>query len=98
MSEFVNLLKRATIGVDGDHAFASLGEDIQAGEAEFVLIDHTANDEPDRHHNPGWVAAAERAANEALSTLRIRLGTLDRNDRETWITYALDPSHPRYCP
>lgn len=98
MSETVNMLKRAVIGIDGDHAFALLGEDIQAGEAEFVLIDHTANDESDRYHHPGWIAAAERAANEALDKLRIRLGAMDRNDRATWITYALDPSHPRYCP
>ena len=93
-----NELNRAVIGIDGDHAFALLGRDIQEGEAEFVLVDHTANDEPDRYHHPGWVAAAEKAANEALDNLRRRLGSTNRDDRATWITYALDPSHPRYCP
>jgi hypothetical protein len=77
-------IERAIIGVDGDHAFALAGADLQEGEAEFVKIDCT---------EPKWTSAyeiaASYAATKALNNLRLRL--------KKPITYALDPSHPRYC-
>lgn len=85
-------LDRAIIGVDGDHAFALLGPDIQEGEAEFVLIDSDLNEHPNRYHSSDWCKAADRASRQALSNLRKRLGRTTKD--ETWITYALDSSHP----
>ena len=79
-------LERAILGVDGNCGFALLGEDIQAGEAEFVKIES---------EEPVWTAAWERAANKACNLAYLRLhGRLGSRV----FTYALHPSHPRYLP
>lgn len=89
-------MKRALIGVDGNCGFALLGVDIQSGEAEFVEIDHEAMEGRNRYYDSDWCAAADRAITQALNQLRKRIpGGDDRGNRETWITYALDSSHPR---
>ncbi len=56
-------LERAELGIDGDHAFALLGQNIQDGEAEFVKVEV-----------PGDIASERRAATKALNNLRQRLG------------------------
>lgn len=94
-------MRRALVGVDGNCGFALLGEDIQSGEAEFVEIDAIDIEKTgggNRYYDTDWVKAANKACNEALGKLRERLGATDRSNSETWITYALDPSHPRHCP
>ncbi len=74
-------VRHAELGVDGDHAFALLGENIQEGECEFepiVEMDWTNCDPVDR------------ASRIAFNRLRARLDP----DR-VWLTYYLGPSHPR---
>ena len=90
-------MKRALIGIDENCGFALLGPNIQEGEVEFVEIDATEPEEGNRYYSTEWREAAERAASEALAALRARLGATNRTDPNTWITYALDESHPRYC-
>jgi hypothetical protein len=77
--------RRAELGVDGNCAFALLGENIQEGEAEFVEIENIAD------LSPIDKARAERVASfRALDNLRSRL-----NDQD--ISYWLGPSHPNHC-
>lgn len=74
--------ERALIGIDGNCGFALLGENLQEGEAEFVEVVKV----PDEH-----IYKAEiRAAAKALRALEARLGRT--------LNYALDSSHPSYCP
>lgn len=89
-------MKRALIGVDGNCGFALLGENLQEGESEFVEIEPVEVPEGwNKSQYTPWCRAADRAAGRALHNLRVRLGATDRTNRETWITYALDSSHPR---
>lgn len=85
------MVERAELGVDGNTGYARLGEDIQSGEAEFVVIDLPleASQDPNRYHKSEWVVAAKRAANLALRNLRQRL-----SDRK--FSYYLDKSYPDY--
>ena len=53
---------RAELGLDGNAAFALLGEDIQSGEAEFVTVE-----------NPENAQEVRSAAYRALANLRVRL-------------------------
>lgn len=76
-------IDRATLGVDGNAAFALLGENIQEGECEFVVIECG---EP--RWTTAWQTAASRAATKAYRTLQARIGRP--------ISYRLDPSHPRF--
>ena len=71
--------ERAELGIDGTHAFALLGEDLQEGEVEFVEV-KLIGDEP-------LYVAELRAARRALANLRLRLGRFDLN-------YWFGPSHP----
>ena len=70
--------RRAELGIDGDHAFALLGDNIQEGEVEFVAI-------------PNWPTStlAEKlsAAKQAFLNLQRRLG---RND----FSFFFGRSHP----
>lgn len=77
-------IERAELGVDGDHAFALLGPNIQEGEAVFVKVEN----------NDPWLtkdrADAEcRAATKAYRQLQSKLGRP--------ISYFIGPSHPNYC-
>lgn len=85
------MIERAGLGIDGNAGFALLGDDLQSGEAEFVVIDlpPEASKDPHRYHKSEWVSAAKRAANLALRNLRQRL-----SDRK--FSYYLDRSHPDY--
>ena len=78
------MIERAEIGVDGNCGFALLGEDLQQGEAEFVLIDTAA-----QKYSSEWEDAACRAATKALSNLHKRLP-------DKHFSYYLGPSHPRF--
>ena len=78
-------MERATLGVDGDHAFALLGENIQEGDAEFVKVE---NDDP--WHTSAKHRAERQAAREALARLRKRLG-------KPHLSYEIGPSHPDHC-
>jgi len=64
-------MERAELSIDGDTAFALLGEDLQVGEAEYVVIDDAF-----RASHPGlsqreleWAAGKE-----AFEKLKARLG------------------------
>ncbi len=58
---------RAELGIDGNAAYALLGLNLQVGEAEFVTVEMTDDDEYLSH-------AEMRAAKQALARLRARLG------------------------
>lgn len=81
-------LERAELGVDGNCGFALLGEDLQVGEAEFVVIDSG-----DPKWTANWEAAAGRASTKAYRTLRDRLGGVYRGKPISWV---IGPSHPLY--
>jgi glutathione S-transferase len=85
------MIDRAELGVDGNAGFALLGEDLQSGEAEFVVIDlpPEASKDPNRYHKSEWAAAAKLAINKAYRALKQRLA-----DRE--FSYYLGTSHPDY--
>lgn len=74
-------MERAELGVDGDHAFALLGEDIQSGEAVFVKVENG-----DAWRTMDKVAAERRAATKALRQLSEKLGRP--------LSYYIGPSHP----
>lgn len=76
-------MRRAELGVDGNCGFALLGEDLQVGEAEFVVIEC---DEP--KWTSAWANAAQRAAMAAFKKLKERL------PNETF-SYHLGRSYPR---
>lgn len=84
-------MDRAEIGIDGNCGFALLGEDLQAGEAEFVEIalPAAASKDPNRYHRSEWCEAAERAATAAYHALKARLAPRA-------FSYCLGRSHPRY--
>lgn len=63
--EPTNTDRRIELGIDGNAAFALLGEDIQSGEAEFVTVE-----------GDGWQAEYV-ASKKALRKLRERLGNLN---------------------
>ncbi len=88
----LTMLNRAVIGVDGDCAFALLGENLQEGEAEFQMIalPTKVTQDPHRYHLSEWCDAARLAGFAALSVLKDRL-------KDPTMTYALGPSHPDYC-
>jgi hypothetical protein len=69
-------LQRALLSIDGSHACALLGENIQEGEAEFVEIIY-----PDGKSASDAYKHERKAAFMALNKLRERLGIE--------ITYAL---------
>jgi hypothetical protein len=75
-------MERVELGVDGNAGFVLLGEDIQAGEAEFEPFDG------DIRTSDG-VRQAKTAINRAYQRLKERLG---RDD----LSYFLGPSHPDY--
>jgi len=77
-------MERAELGVDGNAAFALLG-DLPTGEAEFVEID---SDQP--VNSAEWRALADAASRQALRNLHARLP-----DRK--FSYFLGESHPRFC-
>lgn len=79
------LKERAELGVDGDHAFALLGADLQSGEAEFVKVENN-----DTWRTADRATAERRAATRALSLLRLRLG-------KPALSYYIGPSHPDHC-
>ena len=85
-------MDRAELGIDGNCGFSLIGEDIQAGEAEFVEIalPPAASTDPNRYHNSEWCRAAKRAATAAYRALKERLP-----DRE--FSYYIGPSHPDHC-
>lgn len=87
--EVVPGLERAELGVDGNAGFALLGNDLQMGEAEFVVIDlpPEASKDPNRYHHSEWCAAAKRAANLAYQKLKART-------QPKAISYYLGPSYP----
>lgn len=74
-------MDRAELGIDGDHAFALYGEDLQAGEAEFEKIKY---DDP-----RGRLVAELTAAKIAFHRLRDRLGRTPEN-----LSYWFGLSHP----
>jgi len=59
-------IKRAVLGIDGNAAFALLGEDLQVGEAEFVELAAGADERQQA-----------AACKQALRNLRARLGMPD---------------------
>ena len=77
-------MERAELGVDGDHAFALLGEDIQAGEAVFVKVENS-----DPWRTKAKVEAERRAAKKALRMLREKLASP--------VSYYIGTSHPDHC-
>jgi hypothetical protein len=81
---FWNMRERAELGVDGNAGFALLGEDIQAGEAEFVAIECDAPKGTLARH-----VAARRAATKAYRALKARLP-------ERQFSYRIGNSHPDY--
>lgn len=86
------MLNRAVIGVDGDCAFALLGENLQEGESEFQMIalPTEVTQDPNRYHLSEWCDAARLAGFAAFHVLKDRL-------KDPTMTYALGPSHPDYC-
>jgi hypothetical protein len=87
-------LERAELGIDGNCGFALLGENLQEGEAEFVVIPDTAIDNSNHHqqYTQENTLAMRRSARlwackEALRLLRARLNKHD-------IGYYFGPSHP----
>jgi hypothetical protein len=74
-------IERAELGIDGNCGFALLGEDLQAGEAEFVEVIPT---------KAGLYWDQRGAAHEALRRLRVRLNKPD-------LSYFLGESHPSHC-
>ena len=83
--------RRAVIGVDGNCAFALVGDDLQVGESEWVEIESS---DPARYHSTEWCEAANRASRRALAKLRERLGYDLRAGK--WLSYALHSSHPNF--
>lgn len=75
---------RAVLGIDGNCGFALLGEDLQVGEAEFVIIES---------EEPNWTSEYQRQAKIAITKAYKRLK--DRLKLEH-LSYYLDPSHPNY--
>lgn len=75
----MSTFERAELGVDGNCGFALLGEDIQAGEAEFVEVMKRPGEHIDY--------ARERAATRAYRKLEARLGRR--------LSYYIGTSHPR---
>lgn len=71
-------LERAVLSVDGNAGCALLGENLQEGESEFVVIE--------RHPDEYLYQAEARACFQALNNLRSRLGKP--------ITYAWFPRRP----
>lgn len=76
------MAERAIIGIDGNTGFALLGEDLQVGEAEFVVVP-PEDGERNLSQRESW------AATQAFRALEKRLGRK--------LLYALHTSHPRYC-
>lgn len=76
------MTERATIGIDGNAGFALLGEDLQVGEAEFVVV-------PPEDGRRSLSERESWAASQAFRNLQQRLGRQ--------LSYYLDPSHPRSC-
>lgn len=70
--------ERAVLGVDGNAAFALLGDNLQEGEAEFVEINYD--------ESRSYVCEL-RAAKQALFNLRRRLNKPN-------LDYYFGPSHP----
>lgn len=60
--------RRIELGIDGDHAFALLGDDIQSGECEFVKIET----KDDRLQSTSEIIAAGMACQR----LRRKLGKM----------------------
>lgn len=74
-------MRRALIGVDGNHGFAGLGDLATAPQKEWVFVKIVGE--------VGCRHAQKQAAAMALKQLR-------ENVAPEQITYALDPSHPNY--
>jgi len=64
-------LDRAEISIDGDTAFALLGEDLQVGESEYVVIDDAFRA---KHPGLGTRELQWAAGREAFEKLKARLG------------------------
>lgn len=79
------MTERAELGVDGNAGFALLGEDLQAGEAEFVEINTNAP-----KGTSEWHHAAVAAATAAYRVLKTRLAPRE-------FSYYLGTSHPNHC-
>lgn len=76
--------ERAVLGVDGDHAFALLGDNIQEGEVVFVKIENS-----DTWHTADKADAERRAATKALRELEKKVGRP--------LPYYIGPNHPNHC-
>ena len=73
------MTERVELGVDGNCAFALLGEDLQSGEAEFVEIKYRYGFTPMSHDEVLY-------AGIAFDLLQKRLGRP--------LTFYYGPSHP----
>ena len=75
-------MNRAELGIDGNAAFALVGEDIQSGEAEFETIrGYTGGPMNNEQYKE-----AKKAINRAFQRLKARYG----GD----LHYYIGPSHP----
>lgn len=77
-------IERAELGIDGDHAFALLGEDLQVGTAVFVKVENS-----DEWRTKAKHEAERRAATKAFRQLQEKVGRP--------ISYYIGPSHPDHC-
>lgn len=80
---YYDITRRVELGIDGNCGFALYGDNLQAGEAEFVEIPRTTWNTAgcsDEHLSELW------ACKEALKRLRNRLGVP--------FSYYFGPSHP----
>ena len=75
--------QRAELGIDGNAAFALLGEDLQVGESEWVELPPSFLGDGPCHS----VADEVRCAQEAFERLRDRLKRPD-------LRFYFGPSHP----
>lgn len=79
----VERVRRAMLGIDGNCGFAGLGDLPTAPQREWVFVEIVGD--------PGDRDAQIDAIAKAWAQLKA-------NVAPERITYALDVSHPRYCP
>ena len=73
---------KAQLMIDGDHAIALLGEDLQTGESVCVQVESVDGSR--------YTADAQRrAAQQAIESLRTRVGQPE-------LAFTLDRSHPDF--